>query len=150
MNQVWWSTPLILALRRQRQVDLWVWDQPGLLSEFQTSQGYIVRPSLKTAVPHPTTLKTKKVRHDGTLFNVTAVDMETGGSLGLTDPQPRLLASSKYRRECVSDNKVNDCCLGNDIWGWIPDSTWMYTSPSLHTHTQIKKTNCGLVRRLSG
>jgi iron-sulfur cluster repair protein YtfE (RIC family) len=32
--------PLIPALGRQRQVDFWVWGQPGLQSEFQDSQGY--------------------------------------------------------------------------------------------------------------
>jgi hypothetical protein len=36
----WWPTPLIPALGRQRQVDLWVQGQPGLQSEFQDSQGY--------------------------------------------------------------------------------------------------------------
>jgi hypothetical protein len=36
----WWRTPLIPALGRQRQVDFWVWGQPGLQSEFQDSQGY--------------------------------------------------------------------------------------------------------------
>jgi hypothetical protein len=34
------TQPLISALGRQRQVDFWVWDQPGLQSEFQDSQGY--------------------------------------------------------------------------------------------------------------
>jgi hypothetical protein len=32
---VWWRTPLIPALRRQRQVNFWVRGQPGLQSEFQ-------------------------------------------------------------------------------------------------------------------
>jgi hypothetical protein len=32
---------------RQMQVDLWVQGQPGLYSEFQASQSYIVRPCLK-------------------------------------------------------------------------------------------------------
>jgi hypothetical protein len=38
---------LIPALGRQRQADLWVWDQPGLQSEFQDSQGYTEKPCLK-------------------------------------------------------------------------------------------------------
>jgi hypothetical protein len=36
---VWWQTPLIPALRRQRLVDFRVRGQPGLQSEFQDSQG---------------------------------------------------------------------------------------------------------------
>jgi hypothetical protein len=38
--------PLIPALGRQRQADLWVRDQPGLRSEFQNSQGYTEKPCL--------------------------------------------------------------------------------------------------------
>jgi hypothetical protein len=43
----WWRTCLIPALGRQRQVDFWVWGQPGLHSEFQDSQGYTEKPCLK-------------------------------------------------------------------------------------------------------
>jgi hypothetical protein len=43
----WWRTPLISALRRQRQVDFWVRGQPDLQSEFQDSQGYTEKPCLK-------------------------------------------------------------------------------------------------------
>jgi hypothetical protein len=39
--------PLIPALGRQRQVDFWVWGQPGLQSEFQDSQGYTEKPCLE-------------------------------------------------------------------------------------------------------
>jgi hypothetical protein len=35
------------ALKRQRQVDLWVQGQPGLQSEFQDSQGYTEKFCLK-------------------------------------------------------------------------------------------------------
>jgi hypothetical protein len=38
---------LIPALGRQRQVDFWVRGQPGLLSEFQDSQGYTEKPCLE-------------------------------------------------------------------------------------------------------
>jgi hypothetical protein len=38
---------VILALTRQRQVDFWVRDQPGLQSEFQDSQGYTEKPCLE-------------------------------------------------------------------------------------------------------
>jgi hypothetical protein len=43
----WWCMPLILALGRQRQVDFWVWGQPGLHIEFQESQGYSEKQSQK-------------------------------------------------------------------------------------------------------
>jgi hypothetical protein len=39
--------PLIPALGRQRQEDLWVRGQPGLQSEFQDSQGYKEKPRLE-------------------------------------------------------------------------------------------------------
>jgi hypothetical protein len=46
-SRAWWRTPLIPALRRQRQVNFWVGGQPGLQSEFQDSQGYTEKPCLK-------------------------------------------------------------------------------------------------------
>ena len=42
----WWCMPLITALGRQRQPDLWVRSQPGLHSELQDSQGYTEKPIL--------------------------------------------------------------------------------------------------------
>jgi hypothetical protein len=45
--QLWWRTPLIPALGRQKQADFWVWGQPGLQSEFQDSQGYTEKPCLR-------------------------------------------------------------------------------------------------------
>jgi hypothetical protein len=47
LSQAWWRTPLIPALRRQRQADFWVRGQPGLQSEFRDSQGYIEKPCLE-------------------------------------------------------------------------------------------------------
>jgi hypothetical protein len=52
----WWSTPLIPALRRQRQVDFWVWGQPGLQSECQDSQGYTEKPCLEKTTNQPKAL----------------------------------------------------------------------------------------------
>jgi hypothetical protein len=46
--QMLFHTPLIPALRGQRQVYLWVRGQPGLQSEFQGSQGYTEKPCLET------------------------------------------------------------------------------------------------------
>jgi hypothetical protein len=43
----WWRTPLIPALRRQRQADFRVRGQPGLQSEFQDSQDYTEKPCLE-------------------------------------------------------------------------------------------------------
>jgi hypothetical protein len=47
LGWVWWCTPLIPALGRQRQADLWVRGQPGLHSEFQDSQGYTEKHCLR-------------------------------------------------------------------------------------------------------
>jgi hypothetical protein len=46
-GRAWWLIPLIPALGRQRQVNFWVWGQPGLQSEFQDSQGYTEKPCLE-------------------------------------------------------------------------------------------------------
>jgi hypothetical protein len=54
---VWWCTPLIPELGRQRQVDFWVRGQPGLQSEFQDSQGYTEKPCLEK--PKQTNKQTK-------------------------------------------------------------------------------------------
>jgi hypothetical protein len=43
----WWRMPLIPALGRQRQADLWFQGQPGLQSEFQDSQDYTEKPCLE-------------------------------------------------------------------------------------------------------
>ena len=43
----WWRTPLIPALRSQRQANFWVQGQPDLQSEFQNSQGYTKKPCLE-------------------------------------------------------------------------------------------------------
>jgi hypothetical protein len=55
--RVWWRTPLIPALGRQRQADFWVQGQPGLQSEFQDSQGYTEKPCLEKQKPNKQTKK---------------------------------------------------------------------------------------------
>jgi hypothetical protein len=57
---VWWCTPLIPALGRQRQTDFWVQGQPGLQSEFQDSQGYTEKPCLKKKKKKKTNKNKKK------------------------------------------------------------------------------------------
>jgi hypothetical protein len=39
LSWMWWRIPLIPSLGRQRQVDLWVWGQSCLQSEYQDRQG---------------------------------------------------------------------------------------------------------------
>lgn len=44
---LWWHTALNSPLRRQRQIDLWVQDQPSLQIEFQDSQDSTEKPRLE-------------------------------------------------------------------------------------------------------
>jgi hypothetical protein len=70
---VWWRTPLIPALWRQRQADIWVQGQPGLQSEFQDSQGYTEKPCLKKPKKEKKKKKRKrkkKRKKKISLFNV--------------------------------------------------------------------------------
>ena len=60
-SRVWWCTPLIPALGRQRQADFWVRGQPGLQSEFQVSQGYTETLSWKTTHTKKIIIKIKKL-----------------------------------------------------------------------------------------
>jgi hypothetical protein len=56
----WWCMPLIPALGRQRQVDFWVWGQPGLQSEFQDSQSYTEKPCFQSKTKQNIPGKKKK------------------------------------------------------------------------------------------
>jgi hypothetical protein len=60
VSRAWWCTPLIPALGRQRQADLWVRGQPGLQSEFQDSQGYTEKPCLEKLKKQTNKKKPKK------------------------------------------------------------------------------------------
>jgi hypothetical protein len=46
----WWRSPLIPALRRQRQVVFWVRSQPGLQSESQDNQPGLYRETLSQKI----------------------------------------------------------------------------------------------------
>lgn len=56
----WWCTPLILVLRRQGQVDLCIWGQVSLQSEFQTPR----------ATQRNCVLKIKKKKKIGRKYNL--------------------------------------------------------------------------------
>lgn len=45
-SRAWWCIPLILVLRRQRQAQIWIQDQPGPMYHTEDNQGYTVRPYL--------------------------------------------------------------------------------------------------------
>jgi hypothetical protein len=47
LSRVWWHTPLIPALGKQRQEDFWVRGQSDLQSEFQDSQSDTEKPCLE-------------------------------------------------------------------------------------------------------
>ena len=55
--------PVISALGRQRQVDFWVWGQPGLQSEFQDSQDCTEKPCLAKTKNQKTNNKKRNSRH---------------------------------------------------------------------------------------
>jgi hypothetical protein len=76
----WWRTPLIPALRRQRQVDFWVRSQPGLQSEFQDSQGYTEKPCLE---------KPKTNKNERTQPSVQARPTFLNSLQGIMRPWPR-------------------------------------------------------------
>jgi hypothetical protein len=59
--------PLIPALGRQRQANLWVRSQPGLQSEFQDSQGYIEKLCLKK--PKKKKKQKKNQKQNNKIFN---------------------------------------------------------------------------------
>jgi hypothetical protein len=56
----WWHMPLIPALRRQRQVNFWVWGQPGL----QTGQTGLNRETLSWKTKKKEKKKKKKRKRE--------------------------------------------------------------------------------------
>jgi hypothetical protein len=66
--RTWWRTPLIPALRRQRQADFWVRGQPGLHSEFQDSQGYTEKPCLDPPPPKKKRARDKHIQRSTALM----------------------------------------------------------------------------------
>lgn len=71
---MWWPTPLILALRRERQVDLFISSRSILQCKFQVSHGYRATTCFKQT-NQPTT-KPKRV-------DVTACLQGGGEELGM-------------------------------------------------------------------
>ena len=69
--------PLIPALRRQRQGDLWVQGQLGLHSDLQDSQDYTKKPCLKKKTQEIT----KKILH--LVLLICKMGMTTAGCVGL-------------------------------------------------------------------
>jgi hypothetical protein len=91
----WCRTPLILALGRQRQVDFWIWGQPGLQSEFQDSQGYTEKPCLEKTktktkiVPKPSHCTKQDSAHPA------SVPFQDGS--GLWSQESRFMDQRKYK-----------------------------------------------------
>jgi hypothetical protein len=78
-SRVWWHSPLIPTLGRQRQADFWVRGQSSLQSEFQDSQRYIEKLCLKTQTSQQqqkTNKQTKTKKRKGKENNVWEVDGE--------------------------------------------------------------------------
>jgi hypothetical protein len=68
-SQVWWRTPLISALGRQRQADFWVRGQPGLQSEFQEN---FIQKTLYTEKPCLKPLPPSKKKKKKSMYNLVA------------------------------------------------------------------------------
>jgi hypothetical protein len=69
----WWWTPLIPALRKQRQADFCIRGQPGLQSEFQDSQGYTEKPCLKKTKQNKTKKQSKTNKQTKNLLIVFTI-----------------------------------------------------------------------------
>ena len=80
----WWRTPLVPALGRQRQVDFWVWGQPGLQSEFQDSLGYTEKAYLKKSKKKQKKTKNKKNKPSKSVI----ADVQCGFKIKLKPKQP--------------------------------------------------------------
>ena len=84
----WWCTPLIPALGRQKQADLWVRGQPGLQSEFQDSQGYTEKPCLEE--------KKQSQNQKGLFQTAVSVSMEERSNAMLLWPELGKKILNKY------------------------------------------------------
>jgi hypothetical protein len=98
----WWHIPLILALKRQRQADFWVW--PGLQSEFQDCLGYTEKPCLKK----PKKKKKKKEAEVGWSLNSRLV-WSTEWVPG--QPATQRNPVSKYKQTKPNNNTPHKVCL---------------------------------------
>jgi hypothetical protein len=99
--------PLIPALGRQRQVDFWVWGQPGLQSEFQDRQDYTEKPCLEK---QKQTNKKKKKEEKKTAFWSDSWD-KTELAQVLQSPQSRLEG-----RLYTQKNRGTSCPLSKNLW----------------------------------
>jgi hypothetical protein len=124
-SQVWWRTPLIPALERQRQVDFWVWGQPGLQSEFQDSQGYTEKPCLEKPNPPPHPPK----RNAGREPKLTR---QAGAALRNSRRSPFFGRDHSWAANCES------CGFGEASWGALVHN-------SSFQHPLKEKTVCFII-----
>jgi hypothetical protein len=102
VSRAWWRTPLIPALGRQRQVDFWVWGQPGLQSEFQDSQGYTEKPCLEKQ-KQKQKQKNKNKKMTAAIWKYTHC-CSLNGSSGL--PPWYLITRHKIRRQPLGEGYI--------------------------------------------
>jgi hypothetical protein len=105
---------------RQRQVDFWVWGQPGLQSEFQDSQGYTEKPCLDP----PQKKKRKYGSH--TRYCLTSKNTHVRNRILL---QQLYYTSFNMKRKTPSTKKA--LLIYTLVWSV---HTWLAALPEPHHH----------------
>ena len=90
----WWHTPLILALGRQRQVNLLAQGQPGLQSEFLDSQGYKEKSCLEKK-------KTRKEERKKERKKQTNKRRKEGRKQGRKEGRKKILSFKNLAHSCL-------------------------------------------------
>jgi hypothetical protein len=128
-HRAWWRMPLIPALGRQSQADFRVRGQPGLQSEFQDSQVYTEKPSLKQTNKQ-TNKQTKEclLKILKGIFLIHDWYVKVQPIVGETNPGQVVLGSMRNRAEQTIGNKPVSNTLPWPLYQLLPPgscSVWV-------------------------